>query len=283
MRGRGAIRLWALGVSVAVHLFALAALGVFHFSRRGEASSARPAEISVHTIERVLVQPEPKPKPRIESPPAPTVRTVAAEPAAPPAPAPLKPAAETPAAGMPRPAAPTLFFGAETAAGRVCYVVDGSGSMFGLMYLVREQLRESILKLSAEQCFNVVFFMQHGGLQCAFEGRLEAASPAVKAAALNLLGGIRPEGQTHAEGAIEAAMRMRDRSGLGPEVIFFVTDGFDLVDGGGGELIGRVENLRKTLAPNVVMHTIGVYPAREDSAILSQLAKTCGGRYIEIH
>lgn len=180
------------------------------------------------------------------------------------------------------PAKPNLFFGAETIADRICYVMDGSGSMFGLMYLVRQQLRESILKLSAEQSFNVLFFMQNGQLLQASDDQLKAASPAAKADALNLLGRIRPEGRTSATAAIEKAMRMRDRLQQKPDVIFFLTDGFDLIDSGGEVFIRQIENLRKTLAPHVVVHTIGIYPSRQDSEILAQLAKRCGGRYIEV-
>ncbi len=285
VRGRGAsVRLWAMGVSAAVHLLALTTLGAFHFSRRADATDAKPADISVHAIEQVIEQPEPKPKPKIETPPAPTVKASVPEPA------PLLPLPEIPvpeptaaAEATPRPAESTLFFGAETAARRVCYVVDGSGSMNGLMYLVREQMRESILRLTQEQSFNVLFFMRDGRLSEAFAGRLEAAGPAAKTEALNLLGRIRPEGQTDAEQALEAAMRLRDKAQMRPEVVFFLTDGFDLMDGVGDDFIRRVVNLRKNLAPQVIVHTIGIYPAREDSVILSQLAEVCGGRYIEVN
>lgn len=279
------VRLWALGISAGVHLLGLGLLGAFHFSRRDAASAGLPADISIHMIERVLEAPAPKPKPVFEPAAAPPVQTPAPV-ALPPVPAAadlpvvLPPAPVAPAAA--RAPEPSLFFGAETAANRICYVVDGSGSMFGLMYLVREQLRESILRLSPDQSFNVVFFMRDGRLLEAFEGRLAAASPSGKTEALNLLGRVRPEGQTSAEQGLEAAMRMRDRLGRRPEVIFFLTDGFDLMEGGGSDFIGRFENLRKTLAPGVIVHTIGIYPAREDSVILSELARSCGGRYIEM-
>ena len=154
------MRLWVLGVSVLVHLAALAVLGAFHFGLQADAAGVKPAEISVHAIERVLETPAVIPKPKIEPPPALTVVKSAA-----PQPSDEKPQEKpTSVPVMPPPAAaPSLFFGAEIAASRVCYVVDGSGSMFGLMYLVRQQLRESILKLSPDQCFNVVFFSNFAG------------------------------------------------------------------------------------------------------------------------
>jgi len=278
------VRLWVLVVSVAAHLAALTVLAAVHFSHRtGAAAEASPAGISVHTIERSLQQPAPKPKPHIEPPPAPTVKTAAAPAPAeplPPLPAKVENApVETVAA---RPVDAVLFCGTEIEAQRVCYVVDGSGSMLGLMYLVRQQLRESILNLSGQQSFNVLFFMQGGVLLQAFEGRMERATPAAKSEALTLLACVRPEGQTTAKQAIQAALRLRDQAGQAPEVIYFVTDGFDLMDGAGDAFIQQVKNSQKRLAPTTVVHTIGIYPTAQDRIVLSQLARVCGGRYIEL-
>lgn len=277
------MRVWALGLSVAVHLTALIALGAFHFSRGPEAAAV-PADISVHTIERVLEQPVPKPIPKIDPPPAPTVKAVIPEPV-PPAPTPppaAMPAPAEPAELAVRPVNSPLFFGSTTVATRVCYVVDGSGSMFGLMYLVRQELRESILALSAEQSFNVVFFMRDGQILQAFDGRLEPAAPAAKAEALNLIARIRPEGQTAAERAFEIALSQRDRAGRAPELVYFLTDGFDLMDGGGDVFVRRIQTLRKSLAPAAAVHTIGICPDPHDRTILAKLAQACGGRYVPV-
>lgn len=285
------LRLGALGVSVAIHLAALMVLGAIHFGRQtdGPAQAVSP-DISVHLIERVLQQPPaPRPKPKVTPPVAPTVApAIEPRPAAPKPPAPKPEPVEDPAPSFPptadsHPADTVFFSGTTVTAKRVCYVVDGSGSMFGLMYLVREQLRESILKLSAEQAFNVVFFMDNGRLLQAFDGTLETASPAAKAAALNLLGQIRPAGQTVAEPALEMAMRMHDKSGQRAEVLYFVTDGFDLMDDDEGAFMRRIEALRKAIAPTTVVHTIGIYPASRDSTVLARLAQVCGGHYLEVN
>lgn len=287
---RAGVRVWALAVSVVLHLAALTALGVVHFGRQANAIADRkPAGISVHTLERILEQPAPKPKPKIEPLPAPTVKAAVPElvpSVVEPAPQEQAEADNTPqeAVAAARPAVDAvLFCGTEMEAQRVCYVVDGSGSMFGLMYLVRQQLRESILNLSGQQSFNVLFFMQGGTFLQAFDGRMERATPAAKAEALSLLARVRPEGQTTAEQIVEIALRLRDRAGKAPEVIYLLTDGFDLMDGAGDAFVRRVENLQKKLAPATVVHTIGIYPAPQDRRILSQLAKVCGGRYIEIN
>ena len=284
------VRVGALSLSVAVHLAALTVLGSVHFRRDAVApAEAVSADISVHVVERILeAPPSPKPKPRIEPTPAPTVAPPLPKPAEPepvtPPPAPKQEPSQPVVSKMDSRPADTVFFsGTTVAAKRVCYVVDGSGSMFGLMYLVREQLRESILKLSAEQSFNVVFFMENGQLLQAFEGTLEKASPSAKAEALNLLGRIRPGGQTIAEDALAAAMRMSDKSGRRAEVLYFVTDGFDLMDGDGRAFIRRIEALRQSVSPGTVVHTIGIYPEARDSGILSRLAQVCGGRYIEVN
>lgn len=277
------VRFWALGLSVAAHLAALIALGAFHFSRRLDTAAARPADISVHTIERTLEQPSPKPVPKIDPPPAPTVKAAKPEPPASP-PIPLPPIAEnTPTPAGPHPIDSKLFFGSRTVAYRVCYVVDGSGSMFGLMYLVRQQLRDSILALSADQSFNIVFFMRDGQILRAFDGRLEPAAPAAKAEALNLIARVRPEGQTAADLAFETALRQRDRAGNPPELIYFLTDGFDLMDGGGDAFVRRIESLRKSLAPAAVIQIIGIFPDPQDRDILARLANACGGRYLEVN
>ncbi len=120
------MRLWALGVSVVIHLVALAGLGVFHFSRRAEASVSLPADISVHAIERAIEQPEPIPKPKIEPPPAPTVKAPVPEP--PPLPKlpeiPVPDPVAEPAA-RPQPVEVNLFFGTETVARRICLWLTG--------------------------------------------------------------------------------------------------------------------------------------------------------------
>ena len=283
----GSVRLWALGISIAAHLIALTVLGGVHFGRRFEMRArAVSADISVHVIEQVLQEPvAPKPKPKIEPPPAPTVQRAAPEPVVPPPLLPLPEPVQTPAK-TPVDTTPTdavLFAGTATAARRVCYVIDGSGSMFGLMYLVRQQVRESSLRLTGEQAFNVLVFMQDGRLLQAFEGRLEQATPAAKAEAINLLGRIRPGGQTAAEAALETAMKMQDSNRRKPEVIYFVTDGFDLMDGGGDAFIRRIDGLRRSIAPATVVHTIGIYPYPHDRGFLTLLAKICGGRYIEVN
>ncbi|MEJ1730869.1 hypothetical protein SMA90_31560, partial [Escherichia coli] len=58
---------------------------------------------------------------------------------------------------------------------------------------------------------------------------------------------------------------------------------FDLMGGAGEDFVRRITQLRNALAPSVVLHTVGVYPDRHDSAILSRLAETTGGRYTEVN
>jgi hypothetical protein len=284
VHGRTAkVCLWALVVSAGVHLAALTALGAVHFCRRTDTTAgARPADVSIHTIERIIEQPASKPKPKIEPQVEPVIQTVVPEPVE--AVEPTQPKADNAAMPLPMHVQPDptgLFFGQGVKAQSVCYVVDGSGSMLGLMYLVREQLRESILNLSGQQSFNVLFFMQGGVLLQSFEGRMERATPAAKAEALNLLARVCPQGQTSAKQAIETAFRFRDRTGKVPEVIYFLTDGFDLMEGGNDAFVQQVRNLKNTLAPASIVHTIGIYPEAKDRTILSELAAACGGRYIE--
>lgn len=282
-------RFWALAASVAVHLVALTALGAMHFHRRIANVGASSAQVSVQTIQRVIEQPTPKPKPVLEpaSKPEPTPVAASVKTAVVPLPAPVAPVVlptmEPPTVEAAAPTTNIFFCGHEAIASRVCYIVDGSGSMNGLMYLVREQLRQSVLQLSGDQAFSVLFFMKDGMLVQPFDGRLERATPAAKATALNLLAQVRPEGQTEAEKGIAGAFGLRDRSGKPAEAIYFVTDGFDLMDISKSAFLRRLDMLRTKLAPDAVVHTIGIRPESQDSIILSQLAALCGGQYIEVN
>ncbi len=285
------LRFWALTSSIAVHVVALTALGTVHFHRRIANVGASSAQVSMQTIQRVIEQPASKPKPVLEPAPIPQPKPAiaAVEPTVVHTPAAAAPVVPPTIEPLPKETAVpmdsnTIFFcGHEAIASRVCYVVDGSGSMNGLMYLVREQLRLSILELSGDQAFSVLFFMKDGVLEQPFDGRLERATPAAKATAMNLLSQVRPEGQTEAEKGIAAAFGLRDRSGRPAEAIYFVTDGFDLMDSNKTAFLRRLDTLRSKLSPDAVVHTIGIRPEPQDSVTLSQLAALCNGNYIEVN
>ncbi len=254
--------------------------------------SARPS-ITVQMIEKVIEQPVPKPKPKIvavakvEKEPEPEIKPepkplVVQEPlAVEPAQEPVEEAEVVLPESAPA-ANEVEFFGQKSIVQRVCYVVDCSGSMYGQMYRVKEQLKESIMDLNSRQEFCVLFFMDGREILMTGSGRLEPATVGVKSQALQLIERVRPAGSTDAAHALECAMRLRDRDKIGPEVIYFLTDGFSLDEDGSQLFIEKTERLRKSLAPSTVLHTIGFWPQLRDQIMLETLARNTGGNYTEV-
>jgi hypothetical protein len=303
----GNIRCWALIASVAVHSAALAFFtGVKLSDHSSPASTPPPAlSISIQTIERIVQQPQPHPKPQIEpiQPPQPEPSPQPRLLAAPqpvqslPTPEPLEPIKpesvwqpdsvsseiRPEAVWQPAPAVNEVeFFGQKSIVQRVCYVVDCSGSMYGRMYQVRQQLKESILKLNSQQAFAVVFFMDGRNIMTSGDGKLVPATAGAKSQALALIESIRPAGSTDAANALDRAMRLKDPSGNGPELIYFLTDGFDLDSQHSMHFSDNAQRLKNSLAPGAVLHTIGFCPESRDRQMLRQLAAETGGEFIEV-
>ena len=287
---QGNVRYWALGISIAFHAAALAVFaGVKLTDRLSEDVSDKPS-ISMQMIETVIEQPAPvMPKPKVEP-------IAKVEPATKPEPKPLVVEEKPPVRTPPEPVAvverilpvskPVVhkveFFGQRNIVERICYVVDCSGSMYGQMYGVKEQLKESITKLSPEQAFCVLFFMDGRQVLMTGSGCLESATLGAKSQAFGLIDKIKPAGSTDAAHALECAMRLRDTGKHSPEVIYFLTDGFDLDDSDSQLFVEKIGNLRKSLAPSVILNTIGFWPQERDRQMLKELADNTGGVYIEV-
>jgi hypothetical protein len=154
--------------------------------------------------------------------------------------------------------------------------------MYGRMYRVKDQLRQSILKLTSGQAFSVIFFMDGQQVVMSGSGRLEQATAAAKSQALNLIASVRPEGTTDALHALEMAMRLQGPDGRGAEAFYFLTDGFDLDAAGSRDFLVAVQGLRRTLAPRAVLHTIAFSPQAQDRLLLETLAESTGGGFVEV-
>ena len=285
----GKVRYWALIFSVAAHAATLAVFtGVKLSGRMNQEPAPRPA-LNVQMIEHVIAQqPVPKPKPRIEPISKPAERP---EPEQPPLIAeptvqevPTTPEPEDSLIDEVPPVTNEVeFFGQRSVVQRICYVVDCSGSMYGQMYQVKDQLKSSILNLNSQQAFSVIFFMKGQKTIMTGRGKLEPATAQTKSEAIKLIDSIRPGGSTDAEHAIRQAMRLKDTNGSGPEVIYFLTDGFDLDPQSSTLFVGRIHHLRNSLAPAAVLHTIGFWPQPRDRQMLRQLAQDANGEFIEIN
>ena len=288
----GKVCYWALIFSVAAHSVTLAVFtGVKMSGQAQEAASPQPM-LNLQMIERVVVsEPVARPKPRVEPVVPPEVETpplvakpqppepVAAD--TPPTPEPLEVAEPVvPPASEPD---EVEFFGQKSIVSRVCYVVDCSGSMYGRMYQVKDQLKQSILDLNSRQAFCVVFFMEGQTIVTSGGGVLTPANARAKSTALELIESIRPSGSTDAAHALQAAMQLKDASGKGPEAVYFLTDGFDLDSASSRLFVEKVTRLRRAHAPGAVLHTIGFDTQLQDRQMLRQLAANARGNFVEVN
>jgi hypothetical protein len=255
-----------------------------------DADPAQPTALNVQMIEHVVAQAAPKPKPRIEPVSKPAVRPEPEQPpliaeAATTEPEPVQKteSVESMIDETPPVVNEVEFFGQKSIVQRICYVVDCSGSMYGQMYQVKEQLKTSILRLNSQQAFCVVFFMEGQKILATGDGMLLPATAQAKSKALKLIDSVRPSGSTDAEHALQQALRLKDAEGGSAEVLYFLTDGFDLDSQHSARFADRVDHLRKSLAPGAVLHTIGFWPQPLDRQMLRRLAGNANGEFIEIN
>lgn len=173
------------------------------------------------------------------------------------------------------------FFGSSTSCHKICYVVDCSGSMQGLMGCVRKELKKSISELQPDNYFGIIFFgngklFEFGG------GRLLRATPKSKSAAYDFIDTIKPSGKTNAVAAIERATQIRDACGDSPQAIYFLTDGFELTSDGMRQFSDRITNLLKSVTPETNINTIGFESQGNDCELLEILASQTGGKFISV-
>lgn len=295
----GSVRFWALAVSLALHAVALAVFTGVKISGRMETRTAERPALTMQAIQRVSTQP--KPVPRVESV-APVLPPVQPAPADKPvlvsdssvqvSKVDSEPTSVSPAETIPQDVEQETgtaadlneveFFGQKTAVEQICFVVDCSGSMYGQMYRVKEQLKQSILRLNSGQAFCVVFFMDGQRILMSGDKRLEPATSLSKSRALELIAAIKPAGATDAAHALKTALQLKGPDGGGPEVVYFLTDGFDLDESDARSFSENAQSLWRTLAPEAVIHTIGFGPEAQDRMRLSALARNTGGNYIEV-
>ncbi len=285
---QGGVRYWALVISLLVHGAALAIFTGVKLSGRTCAAAPVRSGLSMEMVEKAVTQSPPKPKPKIKPIKEIVKPEEAPQPLVADEPVPAEPVVEAVEVAPSEPlfaepvAAEVEFFGQRSLAQRVCYVVDCSGSMYGQMYRVKAKLKASVQNLNSQQGFTVLFFTDGRQILMSGGGRIEAASVSAKSEALKLIETIRPGGTTDAEHALECAMRLRDADGNGPDVIYFLTDGFDLDEDGALRFVEKIESHRKLLAPSVVLHTIGFEPEKNDRKMLDVLSRLTGGAFTEV-
>ena len=169
------------------------------------------------------------------------------------------------------------FFNSPALGRRICFVVDCSGSMQGLWGQVKAELLEAIGQLQPDQYFSVIVFgagsiMESGG------GWLVRATERAKRDAENFVTSVQPRGKTNAAAALEYAIRIKDKSGISPSVIYFLTDGFELNEQDNSRFAHQVETMLKSFAPGAQINTIGFWPEEKDKVLLDTIARQSGGR-----
>lgn len=289
----GSIRFRALMLSLVLHAAAMAVFTGIKLSDHLAGEAEVCPSVSLQMIEAAVAESAPvakpkvvpleaeKPRPEPEPKETPKSLVTEARPARP-EPKPETAIAE-PVEPKPAPARQEVeFFGRRSLAQRICFVVDCSGSMYGQMYRVKEKLKKTIGSLDPQQAFCAVFFMEGRQILMTGAGRLEPATVGAKSQAIGLIETIRPGGSTDAAHALECAMRLRGPDRHCPDVIYFLTDGFDLDDEGSSLFVEKINRLRNSLAPSAVLHTIGFWPQTRDRDMLKTLAQHTGGGYTEV-
>ena len=175
----------------------------------------------------------------------------------------------------------TELFGCYTEKRNVCYLVDCSGSMRPIFTKVKEKLTESVNNLDAKNFFADVFFGNDKVLEFK-RGELVRATDGAKKDACEFIDKGRSAGQTNAMTAFERAVKIRSQSGSAPDVIYFLTDGFELTDENQQRFTYTITNLIKTFAPAAKINTIGFWPQGHDRIMLKSIARQSSGECVFI-
>jgi hypothetical protein len=173
------------------------------------------------------------------------------------------------------------FYGNKTYERKICYIVDCSGSMQGLMDQVRQRLKDSIKDLVPDQFFYVIFF--GGGELFEFgDGKLVRASQRNKENAYDFINTIRAAGRTNAYKALERAIQIEDSFSNKASVFYFLTDGFELSNDESEDFYKKTFELVKHYAPDSKVNTIGFWTIGQDCSILRAISSLSGGQCVII-
>jgi Mg-chelatase subunit ChlD len=306
------IKVYALGVSVFVHAAALAVFAAVKLTQPAPVPLQATTKVSISQASVIAERPAVMPKPKVvpvnsigQNQPSnkaqnrPIVRTKGEE-----SPVNVRPVFDAPAQNFSGQEAELSkqsvasepvtessreilqtqveFFDSAAQGRRICYVVDCSGSMQGLWQRVKEELIDSIGQLQQDHYFCVIIFgsgsiLESGG------GKMVRATEQAKKEAYELIGSVRPRGGTNAAAALEYAIKIKDRSGTGPTLIYFLTDGFELSEQEKTRFAHRVLTMLRSFAPKTQINTIGFWCGEQDSSLLETIAKESDGQFISIN
>jgi hypothetical protein len=291
---RGKISLIAAGVSAGMHLAMLGGFAAVRLSQPTEFASAMGA-VCVEQIREILPPPLVTEKPEVRPMPVmPEPAAVSPSPASVPVPAdlPKNPPSPKPqtvyeysssnASPFENSPSEMEFFGNRTAAKSVCFVVDCSGSMYGRLGMIQRQLKDCIASLYDTQSFYLIFFMDGDTLLENGGGKLAAATGQAKSEAFAMIDRAKLGGQTNAMYALKRAMQLRDAGGRAVQVIYFLTDGFDLAENPAEPFYKTLMDIQRKNAPKVAINTIGLWTSDADRQRLRLIAEMTGGTFLDI-
>jgi hypothetical protein len=311
---RKSVIIWSVTISVAIHLIGLSVLAIVLASPAGQTQSRSgpTARFGRSQITYLMNATRTLPKPKIKEPAEQITRTIqglstpyktAVELKGNPAPltvagefggvadlgASVDPA-ESPASQsvsgdyIPQAVIPqsrTEFFGSTTEKRKICYLVDCSGSMQGLFGRVKKELRKSIDGLEQDQYFAVIFFGNSALLELE-NGKLLRASRKNKQAAYDFIEQVQPAGQGDALYALNTALQIRDNFNSPPQIVYFLTDGFELADDNPQKLEQQIANMPVQNSAKTQINPIAFWPQDEDKKMLQTIAQKSGGRLVVI-
>jgi hypothetical protein len=172
------------------------------------------------------------------------------------------------------------FFNSTAYARKICYLVDCSGSMKGIFTGVQKRLKESINKLRQDQFFEVLFFNED--VTGFSDGTLVRASRNNVSKATRFVDIVNPSGTTRALKAVKAALRVKGTAGEPVELIYFLTDGFELSGEEASKFTRSVKELLGSAGGGVQINIIAFWPQSADKKALSEIAGSTGGEMVVI-
>jgi Mg-chelatase subunit ChlD len=153
--------------------------------------------------------------------------------------------------------------------------------MYGTFGIVQRKLKDSIRSLGPDQYFNVIFFGDERLLSFRDDAMVRA-SPSEKAAASRFVDGVSPAGRTNFLTAMRKALTLRDSLQRPPQLIYLLTDGFELSAEDAEVFSAKIEHLIDQSATEVIINSIGFVPQPADREMLQRLAIATGGEFVEV-
>lgn len=172
---------------------------------------------------------------------------------------------------------PASFFGVRSNATRIVYVCDASGTMIPLFRTLVTKLEESINALKPPQAFGVIFFSDDAR---SLSPKLLLANPNNKQGAKKYID------QQVAGSSTEPAAAIRLAFGMQPQLIYVLTDGFDMSRTSPDDLVKLFAQLNRDRKAKVNTIRIRSRDEGDEAAdlkrILQSISQQSGGIYTEV-